>query len=212
MHGDKCFGSERDLSTPRDHTIDAIAQFHPSEANENSSSTLTLQRAVLTLSINRRDRFMKTTRLVALAVVLLIASKASAQGSIDSYIELFRSDLQTQKKALLTEAMQFTDDEAKVFWPMYREYELEGSKLGDRRIALLKDYAQHYEQLDDKKTEELIQKSFALQKERVNLREKYYKKAVKLMGIKRSARWAQIEQQIENLLEAQISAQIPLLK
>ena len=155
---------------------------------------------------------MKTTRLVALAVVLVIASKASAQGSIDSYIELMRSDLQTQKKALLTEAMQFTDDEAKVFWPMYREYELEGSKLGDRRIALLKDYAAHYEQLDDKKTEELIQKSFDLQKERINLREKYHKKAVKLMGIKRSARWAQIEQQIENLVEAQISAQIPLLK
>lgn len=184
----------------------------PEQANQDCSSPLILQQAALTLSINRRDRFMKTARLVALAVVLLIASKASAQGSIDSYIELFRSDLQTQKKALLTEAMQFTDDEAKVFWPMYREYELEGSKLGDRRIALLKDYAQHYEQLDDKKTEELIQKSFALQKERVNLREKYYKKAVKLMGIKRSARWAQIEQQIENLLEAQISAQIPLLK
>ena len=155
---------------------------------------------------------MKTTRFVALAVFLVIASKASAQGSIDSYIELMRSDLQTQKKALLTEAMQFTDDEAKVFWPMYREYELEGSKLGDRRIALLKDYAAHYEQLDDKKTEELIQKSFDLQKERINLREKYHKKAVKLMGIKRSARWAQIEQQIENLVEAQISAQIPLLK
>ncbi len=155
---------------------------------------------------------MRHYRFLVLLIALFVVSKASAQSSLDSYIELMRSDLQTQKKALLTEAMQFTDEEAKVFWPMYREYELEGAKLGDRRLAILKDYAEHYENLDDKKTEELLKSSFDLQKDRLSLREKYYKKAVKLIGIKRAARWAQIENQIQNLLEAQISAQVPLLK
>jgi hypothetical protein len=151
-------------------------------------------------------------RLVPLAFVVLFASSSYAQGSIDSYIELIRSDLQTQVKALITEAMQFNDDEAKVFWPMYREFELESSKLGDRRIAILKDYATHYEDLTDKKTEELIKKSFELQKDRIDLREEYYKKAVKLIGQKRSARWAQIEHQIQNLLDAKISSEVPLLQ
>ena len=155
---------------------------------------------------------MKTARLFVLAAVLLVASKASAQANLDSYIELIRSDLQTQKKALLTEAMQFTDEEAKVFWPMYREYELEGAKLGDRRIANIKDFAEHYEELTDKKAEEIVNTSFGIQKDRLSLREKYYKKAVKLIGVKRAARWAQIEGQIQSLLDAKIASEIPLLK
>jgi len=146
------------------------------------------------------------------AVLMMVAAPVYAQGNVDSYIELIRSDLQTQTKALITEAMQFTDDEAKVFWPMYREYELESAKLGDRRVALLKEYAANYETMTDEKTGKLINESFAFQKDRVELRKKYYEKAVKLMGIKRAAQWAQIENQIQNLVEAKISSQIPLLK
>ena len=119
---------------------------------------------------------MKIYRFVALLCLLATASTAFAQGSLDSYIELLRSDLQTQKTALITEALQFTDDEAKAFWPMYREYELEGSKLMDRRVAALKDYAANYETMDDKKADELIKGSFEIQTDRISLREKYYKK------------------------------------
>jgi hypothetical protein len=155
---------------------------------------------------------MNAIRSLAVAACLLIASTVFAQESLNSYIEIMRSDLKTQKKALITEALKFTDDEAKVFWPMYREYELEMSKLQDNRIAILKDYAQNYEALNDKKTEELVKKSFDFQKDVISLREKYYKKAVKLIGIKRGALWAQVENQINNLVEAQISSQVPLLK
>lgn len=155
---------------------------------------------------------MKIYRFVALLCLLVTASAAFAQGSIDSYIELLRSDLQTQKKALITEAMQFTDDEAKAFWPMYREYELEGSKLMDRRVAGLKDYAANYETMTDKKADELIKGSFALQTDRISLREKYYKKATKLISVKKAALWAQVEAQIQSLIDAKIAAELPLLK
>jgi hypothetical protein len=155
---------------------------------------------------------MNAIRSLAVAACLLIASTVFAQESLNSYIEIMRSDLKTQKKVLITEAMKFTDDEGKVFWPMYREYELEMSKVQDNRIAILKDYAQNYETLNDKKTEELVTKSFDFQKDVISLREKYYKKAVKLIGIKRGALWAQVENQINNLVEAQISSQVPLLK
>ena len=155
---------------------------------------------------------MNKARLCIIAGVLMIASSAFAQGSLDSYIEILRSDLQTQKKALITEAMQLTDAEAKVFWPMYRDYENDQAKLNDRRIAVLKDYASNYETMTDKKTEEIMKDLFKFQKERIDVREEYYKKAVKLMGLKRAAQWAQIENQIQNLVEAKISSEIPLLK
>jgi len=155
---------------------------------------------------------MKIYRFLALVCLVATASAAFAQGSLDSYIELLRSDLQTQKKALITEAMQFTEAEATVFWPMYREYELEGSKLMDRRVAALKDYAANYETMTDKKAQELIKNSFKLQKDRISLREEYYNKATKIMSIKKASLWAQVETQIQNLIDAKIAAELPLLK
>ena len=155
---------------------------------------------------------MNTTRFFTLVVALLIGSSVYAQESLDSYIEIMRSDLKTQKKALITEAMKLTDAEAKVFWPMYREYELDMTKLQDKRLATLKDFAANYDSLTVKKTEELIKNSFSFQKDLISLREKYYKQAVKLIGPKRGALWAQIENQINNLVEAKISSQVPLLK
>ena len=46
---------------------------------------------------------------------------------------------------MLTESMELEEAESERFWPIYREYELELSKLGDRRLALMKRYAQEYE-------------------------------------------------------------------
>ena len=36
------------------------------------------------------------------------------------------------------------------FWPLYREYRVEASKVGDRIVALITTYADNYENLTDK--------------------------------------------------------------
>ena len=40
------------------------------------------------------------------------------------------SDVRTMKVAIITEVMGFTEEEDRAFWPIYREYDLEMSKLG----------------------------------------------------------------------------------
>jgi len=70
----------------------------------------------------------------------MLASPGFA-GAQEPLIELMRSDLRTEKVAILTESMAFSEDDAEVFWPIYREYELLLSKLGDRRLELLTQYA-----------------------------------------------------------------------
>lgn len=156
---------------------------------------------------------MKTLRLAAVVVAGLIASQAIAQeASLESTIELIRSDLRTQKKALVERVMNFTEKEANEFWPFYREYEMEMSKLGDKRVALMKDYAANYEKMDEKKVDELVKGSISLQEKKLSTMEKYYKKAAKFLGTKRAAQWIQAENQINILLEAKIVSETPLLK
>lgn len=101
--------------------------------------------------------------------------------SQDQYIELLRQDLKTEKVAILTDVMEFSEEQAKIFWPVYREYEHELTKIGDERIAIIKDYAANFENMTDEKAKNLIERSFKFQEKRTKLRKKYFKKMDKVL-------------------------------
>ena len=61
--------------------------------------------------------------------------------NFQAYAELLRSDVRTQKVAIITEMMEFTEAEDAAFWPIYRDYDAEMAKLGDERVALIAEYA-----------------------------------------------------------------------
>jgi hypothetical protein len=105
-------------------------------------------------------------KLILILVFVLASSVGYAQ---DAYIELLRSDVKTQKVAIITQIMQFTSEEAKIFWPVYREYDVELTKLGDARIELIKDYAQYYETMTDQKAKELVERALKLEGKRTKL-------------------------------------------
>ena len=79
-------------------------------------------------------------KLLLLAAVGLFALPATAFGQEDTYdeayLEMLRADVRTQKVAAITQVLDLTDAESEAFWPVYREYELELSKIADKRIAL----------------------------------------------------------------------------
>lgn len=155
-------------------------------------------------------------RLIVIAGVLLTlaigrASFAQSGNSIDGYIELLRSDLKTKKVAVITDVMDFTEEQGKLFWPTYREYEHELAKIQDGRIAVIKDYAEHYEDLTDEKADELMTQVFKLDDERLKLQKKYYKKIAKEISPKIAARWQQVENQIQLLINLQIASEVPLV-
>ena len=60
---------------------------------------------------------MKSIALILLATVLF-AFPAQAQ---DEYLELLRSDIRTEKVAIVTVAMQLDSEQSELFWPIYRE-------------------------------------------------------------------------------------------
>ena len=138
----------------------------------------------------------------------LCASAAPAQ-DMDSYIELLRSDIKTGKMAMITEVMQFTEEEASVFWPAYREYQFELEKIGDEYLAVIKDYAKNYETLTDEKANDLVERGMETRKDRLDLQKDYFKKFSKLITPVRAARWAQLENQIGLLVELQVVSEIP---
>ncbi len=131
--------------------------------------------------------------------------------NLDSYIQVLRSNLRTRKVEIVAEAMQFNDAESSVFWPVYRNYEFELSKLNDQRVALLKDYAEHVDNILPAKARELADKSFTLEQQRTDLKRKYFKEFEKVMPANRVAKFFQVDNRLDLLVNLQIASQVPLI-
>lgn len=146
--------------------------------------------------------------LLTIVLLFVLAAPVAAQ---EQYLELLRQDVKTQKVALITEAMSFTDAEGEAFWPIYREYDVESSKLYDGLLATIKDYAANYESMTDEKASELVKASFKFQSDELKLRKKYHGKFEKAISPIRATQFSQIENRISLLIRLQISAQLPIM-
>src|SRR5260370_37590536 len=94
--------------------------------------------------------------------------------NLQAYMELLRSDVKAQKVEIITEVMDFDDADAAKFWPIYRQYDADLTKLGDLKLALIKDYTDHYATLSDAKARELPAGVFDLEHQRTELKKKHF--------------------------------------
>jgi hypothetical protein len=129
-----------------------------------------------------------------------------------AYAELLRSDLRTQKVAIITEVMGFTEAEDKAFWPIYREYDLDMSKLGDERVALIQEYAGKYSNLTDPDAESLARRAMDLETRRQSARAKCYERVKAATSPRTALRFLQVEHQLQLLVDLQIAAALPIAK
>jgi len=146
--------------------------------------------------------------LIVLVLVLMAGASLHAQ---EAYLELLRSDLKTQKVAVITLNMELTDAQSQVFWPVYRKYDAELTALNDQAIALFKDYALNYEKMTDAKADSLTKQLFSFLEKRLKLQEKYYPEFAKALNPVLAAKFMQIERRITAVLDLQISSEIPLI-
>ena len=132
--------------------------------------------------------------------------------NLRAYVELLRSDLRSQKVAIITEMMQFTEAEDAKFWPVYRQYETELAKINDDRIALVTEYADRYGALTDTDADRLALKALDVEARRQALKARYYDRFKSVLSPKTAARFLQVENQILLILDLQIAASLPVVE
>ena len=128
------------------------------------------------------------------------------------YVELLRSDIKFQKKFLVTQTMNFSEADGSVFWPIYKEYEIELDKLGDKRLANINDFAENYKKMTDLKADELIEQAFNYQQERLNLKRKIYNQIKEKLNPSTAAKFIQLEHHIQLIVDLKINAELPLIE
>jgi hypothetical protein len=128
--------------------------------------------------------------------------------NLSAYAELLRSDVRAQKVAILTEVMGFTEAEDKAFWPIYREFDLEMSKLGDERIGMIEEYARNYAKMTDALATTLGARAIDLEaRRRASRRSLRARQGAHRHGAAVSAGRAQLA-----IIDLQISSALPIVK
>jgi hypothetical protein len=150
--------------------------------------------------------------LIVAAAAIAAYAQETAPANQETYLELLKSDLKTQKVAVITEAMAMTDAQSAIFWPIYRKYDAELTTLNDTRIEVIKDYAANFETMTPAKADELTNKTFGFIESRLKLQKKYYKEFSKALGPVLAAKYMQIERSINTVFDFQIMSQVPLVK
>jgi Spy/CpxP family protein refolding chaperone len=161
---------------------------------------------------------MKSLKMLVAAVVMCSASAfaqtaadPSTKPLTDQDIAMLRQDVSTAKMDVITHTMQFTDKEAAAFWPVYEGYAAAQKQVGDQKIALIKDYAQNYDTIDDAKATSMSQKMFSIDAETVALRQKWFPKFVAVLGAKRAAKFMQVDNRLTMIMNLQIASVVPLI-
>jgi hypothetical protein len=141
-----------------------------------------------------------------------VTEQEAKQLNLTVYAELLRSDVRAQKVAIITEMMGFTEAENAAFWPIYREYDLEMTKLGDERVALIAEYVSNYSKMTDGLADKLGARAIDLEARRQAVKAKCYERAKKVLPPQTALRYLQVEHQLLLLIDLQISASLPIVK
>ena len=149
--------------------------------------------------------------LVATLALPALAAFAQDNSTLDSDIQVLRSDLRAQKTQIISDNLKLSDPESKAFWPVYREYETELSKLNDEKVSIIKDYAASYDNMTDAQVQSLADRSFKLEGKRNDLKQKYFKKISKAVSPKTAARFIQLENRLDLLMNLQIADSVPMV-
>ncbi len=132
--------------------------------------------------------------------------------NLTAYAELLRSDVRSQKVAILTEVMGFTEAEDAAFWPIYREYDLEMAKLGDERVAVIDEYARSYSQMTDAIADKLGGRVLDLEARRQAAKATFYDRVKKALSPRTALRALQVEHQLLLIVDLQLAASLPIVK
>jgi hypothetical protein len=137
-------------------------------------------------------------------------SSASKQNLADE-IKMLRKDVRAEKQKIMGAALGLDADQSKKFWPIYKDYDKQLAKLNDVRLGNITAYAQNYNNMTDNKADELVNGAISYHKKRIDLLAGTYDKVRAALGAPLAARFVQVESQLLNLIDLQISSNLPLI-
>jgi hypothetical protein len=161
-----------------------------------------------------RTTITKLVLLVCLSTLPIGWAQMSNRDKIYNYIDAVRNDLIDGKIGLILGVMELSDEEAKVFWPLYFDYEYELFDIGDRRVELIERFitAHRANVLDDLEAKKMAAEWFKQETDRLGLLKKYHELIANKLSVLHAIQFLQIEHRVNTVIDLMIASELPLFK
>jgi hypothetical protein len=147
---------------------------------------------------------------ITLMTILLLAAPLLAMA--DEAAELKKKIMFDEKKLVVMENMEFTEAEAKGFWPVYDQYQEKLFQNSQLFGQLIMSYASNYQSLTDEKAMELMDEYYKIRGERQKIMQKYTGDLKKVLPGRKIFRYLQVENKLEAIARFELAKEIPLAK
>jgi hypothetical protein len=155
---------------------------------------------------------MRAARLLLTFVLVLAAATGRAGEADDANLDILRSTIRANKKALVASSLTLSDEEAAKFWPLYDEYQKKLTAVNDRLVALVKDYTTNYATLTDEHALKLTEQYLGVEDDRIKVRREYLPQFAKVLPGRKAARFYQIENKVDAFVRYDLAAEIPVVE
>lgn len=150
---------------------------------------------------------------VIAAVLVFVGPVFAELGlNIEDKTVLSRSYIEANRKTIVAINLDLTEEESKVFWPVYEEYRELIDLINDDYLELLKDYAQNYQDLSDRMAVNLLNDYLNLEMDRVASKKAYIEEFSKVLPPQKVAKYFQIENKMDAIIKADLAIEIPLIE
>lgn len=140
-----------------------------------------------------------------------VAQGTTRQGITDQEIQLMREDVRAERRQIVAANLPLTTEESAKFWPVYDQYTAEEAKINDARFELIKDFAANYSNMTDAKAAEYIQKTIDVDRNLLDLRLKFVPIIEKVLPVRKTAMFIQIDRRVRLMIDLQLVSRIPLI-
>ena len=140
--------------------------------------------------------------ILLLAVPLLSMAEESNQ--------LRKQIMMDQKRLIVMDNMELTEEEGKAFWPVYEKHQEEIFQVNQRGAKLILAYAAAYQSLTDEQAEKLIDEYYDIQDDRLTVMKKLASDVGKVLPGKKAFRYMQVESKLLAIGRYELAKGIPL--
>lgn len=150
---------------------------------------------------------MKNLFLAAIVFVLALPA-FSQEGQLDEKFTDYVLD--TERRTVFMNTMKLDENDSKIFWTIYDEFENELSELRAQSVENIKEFVKDYNTLTNEQADKITRKSLEIQKKRTALRLKYYTKMSKSLGAVTASRFVEIDDILSMAVRLSVADQLPL--
>ncbi|MGD9019592.1 MAG: hypothetical protein PVF84_05035, partial [Desulfuromonadales bacterium] len=124
--------------------------------------------------------------------------------------QLRKEIMMDQKRLIIMDNMELTEEEGKAFWPVYAKHQEELFQVNQRGAKLILAYAAAYQTLTDEQAVKLIDEYYDIQDDRLVVMKKMASDVGKVLPGKKAFRYMQIESKLSAIGRYELAKAIPL--